>query len=1179
MSTQRVFSDLDFQNNRIRNLPVAVEPDEPVRLGSLPTGPQGPTGVTGPTGPTGIQGITGPLGITGITGATGPTGPVGGTGPTGPAGVTGLTGPQGLVGATGPAGVSGLQGNPGLQGTTGVTGPIGVSGVTGITGATGPSGLGVTGATGSSGPAGAAGSTGPSGLGVTGVTGPTGPAGATGVTGSTGPGGGISGVTGVTGATGVKGVTGVTGATGAGVTGATGPAGIGITGETGPTGITGETGPAGGPTGPSGVTGVTGATGPIGPSGVTGVTGAGVTGVTGVTGLTGPSGVTGVTGAGVTGVTGVTGATGPIGPSGVTGVTGAGVTGVTGVTGETGPAGGPTGVTGVTGATGPQGIQGETGASGTAGTQGVTGVTGVTGLGVTGVTGATGVTGGLGVTGATGMTGPTGAGVTGVTGITGMTGPSGSGGGSPGGADTNVQFNNSSSFGGSANFVWNNSTNQLKVTGGSAAAPSYSFIGAADSGFYHPGSGNVGIASNGVASAMFYSTYVTFYPTTINFANSTTVNLGTSSLLTGAASIRLGDGASATPSFTFVNSTNSGLYHATYGNVAIASNGVLAMMWYNTYINFYITTVTFANSTTVNLGSSSIFTGTATLRVGDGTAAAPTYSFVNDPNTGLYSYGADVIGAATGGTVRMLIAADYSTAVSAASAPGSPANGMWYYDTGTSLFKFRQNGAWIGLSPTAAGSDTQVQYNSSNAFAGSANFTWANGSSTLTVNGVIVTGAGSSGAPSFTFSGDLDTGFSAVGNILCIIAGGAVRMAIATTYSTAVSSASAPGSPTDGMWYYDTSLYKFYFRQNGNWTSLTGAAAGSDTYVQFNDSGNLAGNAGFIYDKTQYNVSVSGRVFVGDGSVSYPTIAPKSTTTGLGIFFYSTTGIHLAHNSYTIMSVSSSEIACYRVIQGVAGSITAPGLSFMGAPNAGLYCSGSPTVDTIGIALGGALGLTITSTALTFGNASINRCAYAGIGSVSAPAYSFQEQTGSGMYSDAFGKVLFSVSGTKVVTLYGNAVYLEQDVTINGSHTLSLSLATTATSANVVYESGVLKQYSSSLRFKKDATSLEKDSAVLYKLQFRSFNWKDSSICSYRDYGLIAEEVFEIDPTLAQLDGEGHPQSIHTNHVLFLTCREVQKHEDAIKKQGRSIDELIKEVRATKARLAQVEEELAGFRE
>jgi hypothetical protein len=41
----------------------------------------------------------------------------------------------------------------------------------------------------------------------------------------------------------------------------------------------------------------------------------------------------------------------------------------------------------------------------------------------------------------------------------------GGGGGSPGGANTQIQFNNSGSFGGSSNFVWDNTNNVLTITG------------------------------------------------------------------------------------------------------------------------------------------------------------------------------------------------------------------------------------------------------------------------------------------------------------------------------------------------------------------------------------------------------------------------------------------------------------------------------------------------------------------------------------------------------------------------------------------------------------------------------------------------------------------------------------------------------------------------------------------
>jgi hypothetical protein len=124
------------------------------------------------------------------------------------------------------------------------------------------------------------------------------------------------------------------------------------------------------------------------------------------------------------------------------------------------------------GSTGATGIQGATGVTGGAGATGLTGLTGATGVigptGATGVEGATGPQGATGV-GATGLTGPTGATgvastVPGPTGATGLTGATGSP-GTAGGSNTQIQFNDTTAFGGSANLVFDKTTNNLTVTG------------------------------------------------------------------------------------------------------------------------------------------------------------------------------------------------------------------------------------------------------------------------------------------------------------------------------------------------------------------------------------------------------------------------------------------------------------------------------------------------------------------------------------------------------------------------------------------------------------------------------------------------------------------------------------------------------------------------------------------
>ena len=116
-------------------------------------------------------------------------------------------------------------------------------------------------------------------------------------------------------------------------------------GPTGPTGIQGPTGPTGAQG--NSITGPTGAQGVAGPTGPTGIQGNSITGPTGAQGNVGPTGSQGVQGP--------TGPTGSQGSQGVTGPTGASITGPTGPTGAPSTVAGPTGPTGALGPTGPTG--------------------------------------------------------------------------------------------------------------------------------------------------------------------------------------------------------------------------------------------------------------------------------------------------------------------------------------------------------------------------------------------------------------------------------------------------------------------------------------------------------------------------------------------------------------------------------------------------------------------------------------------------------------------------------------------------------------------------------------------------------------------------------------------------------------------------------------------------------
>jgi hypothetical protein len=85
--------------------------------------------------------------------------------------------------------------------------------------------------------------------------------------------------------------------------------------------------------------------------------------------------------------------------------------------------------------------------------------------------------------------------------------------------------------------------------------------------------------------------------------------------------------------------------------------------------------------------------------------------------------------------------------------------------------------------------------------------------------------------------------------------------------------------------------------------------------------------------------------------------------------------------------------------------------------------------------------------------------------------------------------------------------------------------------------------YTSSLRFKQDISDLEIETTKIYDLRPVSFtpNGTDK-----REFGLIAEEVYEIIPELVSLDGEGKPLSVHYAHLSVLLLQELKKQKEKI---------------------------------
>ena len=153
----------------------------------------------------------------------------------------------------------------------------------------------------------------------------------------------------------------------------------------------------------------------------------------------------------------------------------------------------------------------------------------------------------------------------------------------------------------------------------------------------------------------------------------------------------------------------------------------------------------------------------------DGSLAAPSITFDNDLDTGFYSYGANQIGVSCGGTISTVFTANgYGFKAGTNTAPGLFVDG----DTNTGLY--------------SPGAD-QLSITTG-------------GTARVTVSGTALTSAlpvdvplGTNSAPGLTFTGDLNTGvYSPGADQLAITTGGTARLTVNTTSITSTLPVLAP---------------------------------------------------------------------------------------------------------------------------------------------------------------------------------------------------------------------------------------------------------------------------------------------------------------------------------------------------------------------------------------------------
>ena len=493
-----------------------------------------------------------------------------------------------------------------------------------------------------------------------------------------------------------------------------------------------------------------------------------------------------------------------------------------------------------------------------------------------------------------------------------------------------------------------------------------------------------------------------------------------------------------------------------------------------------------------------------------GSASSPSLSFVGDPNTGIYSPGADQLAISTGGTGRLFITSAGDVCLGSQVGANNDGSGLSIYNTSFPRISFRNsttgNTVADGSQCYLVDSDFYVTNNENAALIFRTNSTERlRITSTGALNFVGAGTAGSTQAVSFNGSAPI--------NSLVIDSSGRVGIgtAVSGDYSgdannLVVQDASGNGGITIRT---PTSNAGAIFFADGVFAD-PGAAANrgmlrydhSDDSMQFWTAGN----------NERARIDSSGRLLVGTSSS-----------------LVSSSLIQVAGNSYPAISINSF------------GSASNPEYLFRSARGT----QSSPTASSDGDKLG----------AIYFQG--YDGAEY--LGGAKIEAFVDGAVTGGGA-DDLPGRLVFST------TADGVGSPTERMRIASGGRVSAPSWydETTAVAANVnVASTGILQRSTSSIKYKTNVETIEDSySDALLNCRpvwYRSTCTNDNP--NYGWWGFIAEEVAEIDPRLCffeqKEDGNLEPEGVAYDrfvpHLLNL-----------IKRQGEAIAELQAEVAALK---------------
>jgi len=326
---------------------------------------------------------------------------------------------------------------------------------------------------------------------------------------------------------------------------------------------------------------------------------------------------------------------------------------------------------------------------------------------------------------------------------------------------------------------------------------------------------------------------------------------------------------------------------------------------------------------------------------------------------------------------------------------------------------------------------------------------------------------------------------------------------------------------TSGTWNSAFGFEALNHDTNGNQNTATGVRA------LFSDTSGSSNTATGVY-ALYGNINGFFNNAVGAYSLANNTVGNENTANGYKALYYNTQGDNntatgfaaLYHNTTGTYNTANGLQALYSNTTGnfnIANGIQALFLNTTGSHNAaiGIQALDSNTTGSNNIALGHLAGENLTT----------------GINNI---------DIGSGGVAGESGRIRIGTTGFQLATFIAG---------IRGVTTANPAIPVLIDSA------GQLGTASSSRRFKKEIKSMDRTSEAILALKPVTFHYK-SDATSTPQFGLIAEEVAEVNPDLVVRDETGEIYTVRYDAVNAMLLNEFLKEHRRVEEQQATIGRL-----------------------